>query len=203
MTRCRPLSRLQKKAATVVLKPTVPWYDGPALAARCTAFLRPALRRADCRVGPKERLLFLLGGGGAVARVPSLLASCAPLLTPLCASRSSFLTPFSAPRSPFLTPLGTRLRGIRGRRRGRGGRRGGLGFSLRHRQNCQRSESKNSRVSKESECAATTDLFRLRTFTHFQAPGFQPWSMSLYVERLALDPNQPGHAGITALRMPS
>jgi hypothetical protein len=80
--------------------------------------------------GPNERLLFLLGGGHAVARVPSLVASCAPLLTPLCASRASFLTAFSAARSPFLTPLGTRLRRICGRRRGRGGRRGGLGFSL-------------------------------------------------------------------------
>ena len=63
-------------------------------------------------------------------RVPSLVASCAPLLTPLCASRASFLTPFCSPASPFLTPLGTRLRRICGRRRRRGGRRGGLGFSL-------------------------------------------------------------------------
>ena len=29
-------------------------------------------------------------------------------------------------------------------------------------------------VSKESECVATTDLFRLRMFTHFQAPGLLP-----------------------------
>ena len=54
-------------------------------------------------------LLFLLGGG-AVARVPSLVASCAPLLTPLCASRASFLTSFRSPASPFLTPLRARLR---------------------------------------------------------------------------------------------
>ena len=41
----------------------------------------------------KDGLFFLLGGG-AVARVPSLVASCAPLLTPFCATRASFLTPF-------------------------------------------------------------------------------------------------------------
>ena len=45
----------------------------------------------------KNGLLCWLGGGGAVARVPSLVASCAPLLTPFCASRASFLTPFGAP----------------------------------------------------------------------------------------------------------
>jgi hypothetical protein len=93
--------------------------------------LRPALRRAGRHCWPEmNRLLFLLGGGGSrCGAVPSLVASCAPLLTPFCASRASFLTPFCTPRSPFLTPLGTRLRRICGRRRGRGGRRGGLGFS--------------------------------------------------------------------------
>ena len=73
-------------------------------------------------------LLFLLGRG-AVARVPSLVASCAPLLTPLCAPGATFLTSFRSPASPFLTSLRARLRCICGRRRGRGGRRGGLGFS--------------------------------------------------------------------------
>ena len=87
-------------------------------------------------VARNERLFFLLGGG-AVARVPSLVASCAPLLTPLCASRASFLTPFGSPASPFLTALCPRLRRVCGRRRGRGGRGGGLGFRLRHRQNCR------------------------------------------------------------------
>jgi hypothetical protein len=133
-------------------------------------------------VGPNERLFFLLGGGGGGSgAVPSLVASCAPLLTPFCASRASFLTPFCTPRSPFLTPLGTRLRRICGRRRRRGGCRGGLGFSLGHRQKRRRSDQpKYSRASKECERAATTDLFRLRTFTHFQAPGLLPHqSMSL------------------------
>jgi hypothetical protein len=51
-------------------------------------------------------LLFLLRGR-AVARVPSLVAPGAPLLTPLCASRSSFLSPFGASASPFLSPLRT------------------------------------------------------------------------------------------------
>jgi len=104
----------------------------------------------------------LLGGGGAVAGVSSLVASCAPLLTPLCASRASFLTPFRSPGSPFLSALRARLRRICGRRRGRCGRSSGLGFSLRHRQNWRRSDkSQRSRASEESECAATTDLFRL------------------------------------------
>jgi hypothetical protein len=49
-------------------------------------------------------LLFLLGGR-AVARVPSLVAPCAPLLTPLCASRSSFLTSFGTAGASFLTPF--------------------------------------------------------------------------------------------------
>jgi hypothetical protein len=54
-----------------------------------------------------NRLLFLLGGrsAGAVARVSSFLASCAPLLTPLCASGAAFLAPFSSSASPFLTAL--------------------------------------------------------------------------------------------------
>jgi hypothetical protein len=82
---------------------------------------------------PDDRLLFLLGrgagGGGAIARVPSLVASGAPLLTPLCASRAPFLSSFRSPGSPFLTPLRARLRAIRWRRRGRGWR-GGLGFRL-------------------------------------------------------------------------
>ena len=157
----------------------------------------PARRAGTAVVGANERLLFLLGGGGAVARVPSLVASCAPLLTPLCASRASFLTPFCTPRSPFLTPLGTRLRRICGRRRRRGGRRGGLGFRLGHRQNRRRSDqSKHSRASKESECAATADLFRLRTFTHFSLPVCCPRSMSPNVESLAIDLDQ------RAARMP-
>ena len=84
---------------------------------------------------PKRNgLLCWLSSGSAVARVPSLVASCAPFLTPLCASRSSFLTPFGAPASTFLSPLCTRLRRIGGRRRGGGGRGGGLGFNFRHRQ---------------------------------------------------------------------
>ena len=160
-----------------------------AVALRSARAVRPSRACAEAARLPwlarMNGLLFLLGGGcggrGAVARVPSLVSSCAPLLTPLCASRASFLTPFCTPRSPFLTPLGTRLRRICGRRRRRGGRRGGLGFSLGHRQKRRRSDqSKYGRASKESERAATTDLFRLRTFTHFQAPGLLPHqSMSL------------------------
>ena len=48
----------------------------------------------------RKRMIYFVGsvvvgcGGGAVARVPSLVASCAPLLTPLCASCSSFLSSF-------------------------------------------------------------------------------------------------------------
>jgi hypothetical protein len=37
-------------------------------------------------------LFFLLDGGGAVPSVPSLVAPCAALLTPLCAARPSFLS---------------------------------------------------------------------------------------------------------------
>jgi hypothetical protein len=93
------------------------------------------LHRQQRRAAAKRNgLLCWLGSGGAVARVPSLITSCAPFLTPLCASRSSFLTPFGAPASTFLSPLRTRLRRIGGRRRGGGGRGGGLGFNFRHRQ---------------------------------------------------------------------
>ena len=167
----------------------------PALAARVRPS-GPALRRAGCHCWRRMNgLLFCSVGGGAVARVPSLVASCAPLLTPLCASRASFLSSFRSPASPFLTPLCARLRRICGRRRGRGGRRGGLGFRLRHRQNCRRSDnSKCSRVSKNSESVATTDLFRLRTFIHFLAPGFLPRDMSLIVESLVIDLDQLGRA---------
>jgi len=83
-------------------------------------------------LGADDRLLFLLGrgaGGGAVARVPSFVASGAPLLTPLCASRASFLSPFRSRASPILTPLSARLPRVCGRRRWRG-RRSGLGFRL-------------------------------------------------------------------------
>ena len=76
-------------------------------------------------------LLLLLGGGrGAVPRIPTLVASCAPLLTPFCAPGAPFLAPFSSPASPFLTALCPGLWRICGRRRGRGGsgRGGGLGF---------------------------------------------------------------------------
>ena len=100
-------------------------------------------------LGANGRLFFLFGGRDVVARITSLVAPCSTLLTPLCASRASFLTPFCTPSTPFLTPLCTGLRRICGRRRRRGGRRGGLGFSLGHRQNCRRSDqSKYSRASK-------------------------------------------------------
>ena len=86
---------------------------------------------ADPRPRPDARcklrgngLLFLLGG--AVARVTSLFAPCAPLLASLCAPRAPFLTSFCAPRASFLAPLRTRLRRLC---RGRGGRGGGLGSS--------------------------------------------------------------------------
>jgi hypothetical protein len=81
-------------------------------------------------VGANKLLLFLLsGGGGAVARVSSLVTSCAPLLPSFCASGAAFLAAFCSPGSPFLTALCPRLDRIGGRRRGRGGRSGGgLGF---------------------------------------------------------------------------
>jgi hypothetical protein len=158
----------------------------------------PEASRCGCW-GRADRLLFLLGrgAGGAVACVPSLIASGAPLLTPLCASRASFLSPFRSPASPFLSPLGARLcRVCRRSRRRSGGRGGGLGFSLRHRQKRRRGDqSKYRRASKESERAATTDLFRLRTFTHFHAPGLLPCqSMSFHLERLVIDLDQLGLA---------
>jgi len=40
---------------------------------------------------------------GPVARIPSLVAACAPLLTPLCASGAAFLPPLGSPAAPFLT----------------------------------------------------------------------------------------------------
>ncbi|MGY3584122.1 hypothetical protein ACVIF9_002799 [Bradyrhizobium sp. USDA 4350] len=115
---------------------------------------------------PKRNgLLCWLGGRGAVARVPSLLASRAPLLTPLCASRAAFLRPLRRSCRRSVPDFAVSVAATRG-----GGSSGGLGFSRRDRQHRRRSDkSKCSRVSKESECAATTDLFRLRTFTHFQA----------------------------------
>ena len=113
----------------------------------------PALRRPECGVGRwaegRGLLLWLSGGCGAVSRIPTLVASCAPLLSSLCAPRASFLSSFRSPASPFLTPLRAGLRGIRGRCRWRGGCGGGLGFSLLSRQNCRRSDkSKCRRVSK-------------------------------------------------------
>ena len=138
-----------------------------------------------------------------MARITSLVAPCSTLLTPLCASRASFLTPFCAPRSPFLTPLGTRLRRICGRRR-RGGRRGGLGFSLGHRQKRRRSDqSRYSRASKESERAASTELFRLRTFPHTEAPGFLPCqSIVTNVESLVIDLDQLRRTVQATLELP-
>ena len=154
---------------------------GVPVALRSRRAVRPPRGGRVADVSANARLLFLFGGRDVVARITSLVAPCSTLLTPLCASRASFLTPFCAPRSPFLTPLGTRLRRVCGRCRRRGGRRGGLGFSLGHRQKRRRSDqSEYSRASKESERAATTELFRLRTFTHIEAPGSLPCqSMSL------------------------
>jgi len=148
-----------------------------------------------------NRLLLLLGGGGggAVARVPSFVASCAPLLTPLGAPCASFLTAFCSPASPVLPPLCTGLRRICGRRRGRGRRRCGLGFRLRHRENYRRSnKTKRSGVSKESEYISTADLLWLQTFIHFCTPVCDPRSMSPNVESLALDPDQPGRTSCGA-----
>jgi len=70
-------------------------------------------------------LLFLLAG--AVARVTSLIAPCAPLLASLCAARAPLLTSFCAPCASFLTPLRTRFRRLSGLRGGRGA---GLGSSI-------------------------------------------------------------------------
>jgi hypothetical protein len=93
----------------------------------------PALRRPECGVGRwaegRGLLLWLSGGCGAVSRIPTLVASCAPLLTPFCPSGASFLAPFSSPASPLLTALCPRLWRVCGRCRGRGGSgRSGLGF---------------------------------------------------------------------------
>src|SRR6478735_3322339 len=111
----------------------------------CARAARPSRARAEAARLPwlarMNGLLFLLGGGcggrGAVARVPSLVAPCAPVLTPLCACGAAFLAPFCSPASPLLTALCPRHRRDCGRRRGRGrrgGRRGGLSFRLRPRQ---------------------------------------------------------------------
>jgi len=52
-------------------------------------------------------LFFLLGGRcggrGAVASIPSLVASCAPLLPPLRASDAALLPALGSPATPFLT----------------------------------------------------------------------------------------------------
>ena len=81
-------------------------------------------------VGANKLLLFLLSGGGAVARVSSLVTSCAPLLPSFCASGAALLAAFCSPSSPFLTALCPRLYRVCGRRRGRSGRSGSLGFCL-------------------------------------------------------------------------
>ena len=121
-----------------------------------------------------NRLLFFARLELVVVAVPSRASRRssrpAPLLTPLGASRASFLTSLCSPGSPFLTALCRQTCRIRGRRRGRSGRVGfglppGTPSELKTKRQVQR-----RRASKKRECATTTDLFRLCSFTHFQAP---------------------------------
>ena len=120
--------------------PLCPWRNLSVFLMPCVGGVLYGLQSARAEAGRlpyrRKRMIYFVGsvGGGAVARVPSLVASCAPLLTPLCASCSSFLSSFRTPASPVLTPLRARLHGIRWRCCGRRGRWSGLGFSLRDRE---------------------------------------------------------------------
>ena len=80
--------------ASRAIGPSIPGGIGARLtgvaagrALRCLS--EPVLRRPECGVGRwaegRGLLLWLGGGCGAVSRIPTLVASCAPLLTPFCA----------------------------------------------------------------------------------------------------------------------
>ena len=124
-------------------------------------------------------LLFWLGGcsAGAVARVPSFVAPCAPFLTPLvpCAVPDVvLLARFAAPDGARF-PTSARLWGASWAWRARWWSE--LPLATPSELQARPQVQTPSRL-KESECLATTDLFWLRTFTHFRLPSLLPQSMA-------------------------
>src|SRR5450631_1326891 len=194
----------EKKAATVVLKPTVPWYDGPALAARCTAFLRPALRRADCRCWPERTITFFARWWwcrGARSVAPRVLCA-----APDAALRVPFVVPDAVQRAPLAVPDAARYQTSRYPWAASWAWLPSLWLWL---QPATPAELPTKRpVQKQPRVQGK----RVRCDDRpVSVPNVHPFSGSRFsapehvtnVERLALDLNQPGHAGITALRMPS
>ena len=171
---------------------------------RCRKLRERATRRCSWQVGVPaitltthaksgrrfaRALLFLLGGG-AVARVPSLVASCAPLLSSLCAPRASFLSSFRSPASPFLTPLRAGLRGIRGRCRWRGGVGVVWASAFDPVRTADEATSPNAAAYPNKARA-----FRRQTPLGSELSSIFVFPQVSGVECLALDPAQPDRAG--------
>ena len=158
----RALARLARCPAALPLRPAVR-ASGP-------------LRRPGCHSGPNEPPTFFARWlCGAVACVSSLVASCAPLLTPLGASRASFLTAFRSPASPFLSPLCARLHGICGRGRGAAGAVVVWASASDAVRTADEATSPNAAAyPRKARTLRRHTRFCSELFTHFHAPGLLP-----------------------------